>query len=61
MQEIEKEALASYNIQLPFWFRIVDDTLTELPFERISALQEHFNQLNPHIQFTRKLEEEGKQ
>ena len=60
MQKIEKEALASYDLTLPFWFRYVDDTITALPSEHIDAFHIHLNQLNDHIQFTRELEKEGK-
>ena len=60
MQKIEKEALASYDLTLPFWFRYVDDTITALPSEHIDAFHIHLNQLNHHIQFTRELEKEGK-
>ena len=60
MQKIEKEALESYDLTLPFWFRYVDDTITALPSEHIDAFHIHLNQQNNHIQFTRELEKEGK-
>ena len=52
MQNIEQQALATYKQTLPLWLRYVDDTFT--------AVNEHLNKQNTYIQFTRKIEENGK-
>ena len=60
MQHIEKRALATYDQTLHFWFRYVDDTITILQTDDIDVFHGHLNRQNSDIQFTRKLEDNGK-
>ena len=60
MQHIEKQALATYNQTLHFWFRYIDDTITILQTDDINVFHGHLNRQNSDIQFTRKLEDNGK-
>ena len=60
MQHIEKQALATYDQTLHFWFRYVDDTITILQTDDVDIFHGHLNQQNSDIQFTRELEDNGK-
>ena len=60
MQDIEKQALATYDQTLHFWFRYVDDTITILQNDDIDVFHGHLNRQNSDIQFTRELEDNGK-
>ena len=60
MQHIEKQALATYDQTLHFWFRYVDDTITILQTDDVDVFHGHLNQQNSDIQFTRELEDNGK-
>ena len=60
MQNIEKQALATYKETLPLWLRYVDDTFTAVHKDEIDFLHEHLNKQNTYIQFTREIEENGK-
>jgi len=50
----------SYKRTLPLWLRYVDDTLTAVHKHEIDDFHEHFNRQNAGIQFTNKIEENGK-
>ena len=60
MQHIEKQALATYDQTLHFWFCYVDDTITILQTDDIDVFHGHLNRQNSDIQFTRELEDSGK-
>ena len=45
---------------LPLWLRHVDDTFTAVHKDKIDTFHEHLNRQNPHIQFTKEIEENGK-
>ena len=62
MQNIEKQALSTYTKTIPLWLRYVDDTFTAVHKDEIDTrdFHEHLNRQNPHIQFTKKIEENGK-
>ena len=59
MEDVEERALASYEIQLPFWKRYVDDICTAVPKQRVQHLLQHLNGIEQSIQFTVELESEG--
>ena len=60
MQNIEEQALATYNEILPLWLRYVDDTITGVHENKIDEFHEHLNEQNTNIQFTEEIEENGK-
>ena len=59
MQSIEEQALATYGLTLPFWFRYVDDTITTLHDDEIGQFHNHLNSQNRDMQFTEAIEEKG--
>ena len=52
MEDVEERALYSYDVQLPFWKRSVDDVCTVVPKNRIQHLLDHLNSIEPSIQLT---------
>ena len=60
MQNIEEQALSTYTKTLPLWLRYVDDTFTAVHKDEIDTFHEHLNRQNPHIQFTKEIEENDK-
>ena len=60
MEDVEERALASYEIQLPFWKRYVDDVCTVVPKQRVQHLLQHLNGIEGSIQFTVELESDGR-
>ena len=60
MEDVEERALASYEIQLPFWKRYVDDICTVVPKQRVQHLLQHLNGIEGSIQFTVELESDGR-
>ena len=57
MQNIEKQALATYTRTVPLWLRYVDDTFTAVDKDGINDFHEHLNRQNADIQFTKGIEE----
>ena len=60
MQNIEEQALSTYTKTLPLWLCYIDDTFTAVHKDEIDTFHEHLNRRNPHIQFTKEIEENGK-
>ena len=52
MEEIEQQAISTFNPPPRFWKRYVDDTCTVIPTESVSTFHHHLNSISPHIQFT---------
>ena len=52
-------ALASYDIQLPFWKRYVDDVITVVCVDRVQHLLEHLNSIECSIQFMVEVKNDG--
>ena len=61
MQNIEELALATYIKTRPLWLRYVDNTFTAHAVHKveIDTFHEHLNRKNPHIQFTKEIDENG--
>ena len=57
MEEIEEQALSTFDPPPRFWKRYVDDALTALPVEQIWNFHDHLNNINSNMQF--KLETES--
>ena len=53
-------ALATYTWTVPLWLRYVDDTFIAVHKDGIDNFHEHLNRQNADIQFTTKIEENGK-
>ena len=60
LEDVEERALASYEIQLPFWKRYVDDICTVVPKQRVQHLLQHLNGIEGSFQFTVELESDGR-
>ena len=60
MEDVEERALASYQIQLPFWKRYVDDICTAVPKHRVQHLLQPLNGIEGRIQFTVEPESDGR-
>ena len=59
MEDVEKRALSTYPLPLPFWKRYVDDTLTALPLDKVQQFHQHLNSIETTIQFTVEMESES--
>ena len=59
MEDVEERALASYDIQLPFWKQYVDDVFTVVCVDRVQHLLEHLNSIECSNQFTVEVENDG--
>ena len=59
MEDVEERALASFDIQLPFWKRYVDDTCTVVLKDRVQDLLQHLNGIEESINFIVEVENEG--
>ena len=59
MQSIEQQALATYGLTLPFWFRYVDDIITTLHDDNIDQFHNHISSQNRDIHFTKEIEKKG--
>ena len=46
MQNVEKQALATYNETLPLWLLYADDTITAVHKNKIDEFNEHLNKQN---------------
>ena len=60
MEDLEERALATTDIPLRSWKHYVDDTCAALPVSRVQEFLTHLNRVEPSIQFTVKVESEGK-
>ena len=58
MEEIEQQALSTFDPPPKFWKRYVDDTCTALPADLVSRFHQHLNSINEHLQFTLEKEED---
>ena len=59
MEEIEKKALSTFDIKLPFWKGCVDEACIVVPADRKEDLLSHLNQIENSINFTVEEEHEG--
>ena len=59
MEEIEEQALSTFEPVPQFWKRYVDDTLTALPTDIVTRFHNHLNSVNPRIQFTVEIESDN--
>ena len=60
MEDVKQHALNSFVGAKPlFWKRYVDDTCTAIHENKVEVLHEHLNSIEPSIQFTREMKEDG--
>ncbi|XP_011705916.1 PREDICTED: uncharacterized protein LOC105461126 [Wasmannia auropunctata] len=52
MRDLENKALGAINLELPFYYRYVDDIILAAPSTCISKILDVFNSLHPRLQFT---------
>ena len=52
MEDLEKRALSTSNVQPCFWKRYVDDVCAAVNSNLVQTLQHHLNNIDPSIQFT---------
>jgi len=52
MDDIETRALHDLNIDMPFYYRYVDDIAMAIPRQNSQMVLDTFNSLNPRLQFT---------
>ena len=60
MQNIKEQALSTYTKTLPLWLCYVDDPFTTVHKDKVNTFHKHLNTQNPHIQFTKEIEENSK-
>ena len=51
MEDVEERALSTFDVDLPFWKRYVDDTCTAVPRNRVQDLLHHLNGIEESIKF----------
>jgi len=56
LQDLEKKALNSINLELPFYYRYVDDIVMAAPRDSIDFILRTFNSFHERLQFTLELE-----
>jgi len=52
MQDLEKRVLETFNFDIPFYFRYVDDLVMAVPTSKIKLVIETFNSIHSSLQFT---------
>ena len=52
MEEIEQQAISTFNPPPCLWKCYVDDRCTDIPTESVATFHHHLNSISPHIQFT---------
>ncbi|XP_011646862.1 uncharacterized protein LOC105433306 [Pogonomyrmex barbatus] len=51
MRDLEEKAVGSIDIDLPFYYRYVDDIALAVPHDKIKNILGTFNSFHPHLQF----------
>ena len=59
MEDIEERSLESFHTAILFWKRYVDDTCTAILPELLQEFHQHLNSIEPSIQFTCEVKEDG--
>jgi len=52
MQDLEKRVLETFNFDIPFYFRYVDNLVMAVPTSKIELVIETFNSIHTSLQFT---------
>ena len=59
MEDVEERAITSSPVKTLFWKCFVDDTCTAFPCTQLEQFHTHLNSIEPSIDFTYELEDEG--
>jgi len=59
MQDLETSILTRLNVQLPFYYRYVDDIVLAAPRDKIMDILDEFNSYHSRLKFTYELENNG--
>jgi len=51
MEDLETRVLKNLNVELPFYFRYVDDIMLAVPYDKSKNVLDTFNSLHPRLQF----------
>jgi len=51
MQDLEKEVLETFEFDIPFYYRYVDDIVLAIPTSKIDSIFNKFNSIHPRLQF----------
>lgn len=60
LQDLERRALDSLNLSLPFYYRYVDDIACAIPLNKVALTLTAFNSFHPRLQFTAEISENNK-
>jgi len=52
MQDLEKKVLETFNFNIPFCYRYIDDLVMAVPTSKIELVIETFNSIHQSLQFT---------
>ena len=52
LQDLETEVLSTFDFQVPFFLRHVDDIATAVPRDMVNFILDKFNSFHPRLQFT---------
>ena len=56
MEEVEEQALSTFDLPPRFWKRYVEDAITVVKSDQMSTFHSHLNSINCHTQFTMEVE-----
>jgi len=56
MQDLESRVLETFNFNIPFYYRYVDDLVMAAPTSKIEVVIATFNSIHPSLQFTSKID-----
>ena len=52
IEDVKKRVLSTFDVQLPFWKRYIDDACTAVPEDRVQDLLQPLNSIEASINFT---------
>jgi len=52
MQNLEKKDIESIGLELPFYYRYVDDIILSAPNEQVNNILNNFNNIHERLRFT---------
>jgi len=52
IDDLKNKALNNLNLDIPFYYRYVDDIAMAVPSQKLQVVLDMFNSLHPRLQFT---------